>query len=124
MYIDLLIKIKNAQAAGKKILRTTSYGKMDLAILEKLLQAGFIGKVEVKNRLSKKELEILLTGKRPIQGLKFFSRPSIKTYVSFKKILPFKGEKGLIVLSTPKGIKSGYEAKKEKVGGQLLFGVF
>ncbi|PIR07584.1 30S ribosomal protein S8 [Candidatus Jorgensenbacteria bacterium CG_4_8_14_3_um_filter_38_10] len=123
MYLNFLTKIKNARAAGRKTLRT-GYGRMELAIAEELCQAGFLDKIELKGKPLKKELEIFLKGKRPIRGFKFFSKPSVKNYCGYRKLPSIKSGYGLLILSTSKGIKNGEMAKKEKVGGQLLFGVW
>jgi small subunit ribosomal protein S8 len=45
-------------------------------------------------------------------------------YASVGEINPVKYGKGLLVLSTPKGVMSGSEAKKERVGGETLFEIF
>ena len=81
MYIDLLIKIKNAQAAGKKSLKSR-HVKMDYAVAEILRNSGFLKKVEIKGRSFKKVIEIYLNPEKPIQGLKFLSRPSLRRYMN------------------------------------------
>lgn len=123
MYIDLLIRIKNAQAAGRDYLKIP-YSKMDKEIANILEKQGFLKKVEMKGRLPKKILKIYLNPKRPIKGLKFLSRPSIGRYSGYRDLKPVKGGYGLLVLSTPKGIMSGSQARKEKVGGKLLFEIW
>ena len=120
MYIDLLIKIKNAQMARKKTVKT-SFSKMDFNVAELLERQNIIKKVEVRGRSQKKILEIELKDEPVIHGLKLLSRPSRRLYASYKEIRKPKGGYGLLVLSTPKGIMTAHEATKQKVGGQLLF---
>ncbi len=122
-YIDLLIKIKNAQSAGKPVLKSNAT-KLDKAVADVLSDRGFIGKVELKGKSYKKYLEIDLEGKRSINGLRFKSKPSLKTYSGYRKLNKVKGGFGTLVLTTPKGIMTDQRAKREKVGGQLLFEIW
>ncbi len=65
-----------------------------------------------------------MSPERDIRGLKFLSKPSRRLYVGYKEIKKVKSGHGLLVLSTSKGILSGEEAKKMKIGGQLLFEIW
>lgn len=126
MYIDFLNKIKNAKSAGKPFLKT-SYSKMDEAVAEILAKNKFLDKFEVKGRLPKRAIEISFkegkSGKK-ISGLKFISLPSRRIYIGYKDIKSVKGNLGILVLSTPLGVIDGREAKKKKVGGQVLFKIW
>jgi len=123
MYIDFLIKIKNARQAEKKTMKSP-FSKMDYAVAEELVRYGFLKRVEVKGRAPKKTLEVSLNPEKPVIGVKFLSRPSLKTYAGYEKFKLVKSGHGLLVVSTSKGIMSGVRAKKEKVGGQMLFEVW
>ena len=123
MYIDLLIKIKNAQNAGHETLKTR-YTKMDKAVVDILQKRGFVKNTELKGKTYKKYLELDLKGERNISGLKFLSRPSLHRYSGYAEMRRVKGGYGLLIVSTPKGILSGDEAKKYKVGGELLLEVW
>ncbi|TSA44109.1 30S ribosomal protein S8 [bacterium] len=123
MYIDLLIKIKNAQSSGKPILKSPAT-KFDKAVADILSDRGFIKKVELKGKSYKKYLEIDLEGDRKINGIKFKSKPSLKNYSGYRNLKKVKGGYGTLVLSTPKGIYTDERAKREKVGGQLLFEIW
>ncbi|MEK7086777.1 MAG: 30S ribosomal protein S8, partial [Patescibacteria group bacterium] len=79
MYTDLLIKIKNAEAAQKKSVKV-KFTKMDKAVTEVMERFGFLKKVEVKGRSFKKVMEIDLNQDKPILGLKFRSKPSLRVY--------------------------------------------
>ena len=123
MYIDLLIKIKNTQMARKKVLKSY-WTKMDKAVAEVLQQAGFLTKVETKGRSPKRILELRLNTEKPIEGIKFLSKPSLRRYSSYKDFRRVKGGHGLLVVSTSRGIMTGTQARKAKVGGQLLFEIW
>ena len=119
MYIDLIIKVKNAQMAHKKALKSQCT-KMDRAVAEILARKGFIGSVEVKGRPSKRALFLDLKGARAIEGVRLLSKPSARRYTGYRELRPSKGGYGLILVSTPKGVLPADEARREKVGGQLL----
>ncbi len=123
MYINTLIKIKNAGAARKHFLKTR-YTKIDQAILELLKKAGFINTVEVKGRSYKKIIDIELNPERPIKGVSLLSTPSRRQYAGYQELRKVKNGYGTLVISTSKGIMNGENARKEKVGGQLLFEVW
>ncbi|MFH1346778.1 MAG: 30S ribosomal protein S8 [Spirochaetota bacterium] len=127
MYIDLLIKIKNAQAVKKEIAKS-AYSKMDERILEILLSKGYISSFEKKGKGVKRIFDIQLKyGKDndgAITGIKFISKPSRKIYIGYKDIKPIKSGYGFMVISTPEGVLAGGEARRKKVGGELLFEIW
>lgn len=123
MYIDLLIKIKNAQAAGKKLVKSR-FTKTDKAVSEILQQYGFVAKSEIKGRLSKRFIFVDVKGSRPISGIRLISKPSVRRYAGYRDLRPVKGGYGTLVLSTPKGITTMSEARREKIGGELLFEIW
>ncbi len=126
MYINLLTQLKNAQAVKKESIRT-SYSKMNEKILEVLKDNGYIENFEKKGRGAKRLLEIELKYHNnigTIEGIKFISKPSCRLYIGYKDIRPVKSGYGLLILSTPKGILTGKEARKMKVGGEILFKIW
>jgi len=126
MYINLLTQLKNAQAVKKESIKVP-YSKMDEAVLKILVKNKFVKDFEKKGRGVKKILSIDLKyneGEGAISGIKFISKPSRRLYIGYKEIKPVKHGYGLLVLSTPKGILTGQEAKKMKVGGEMLFEIW
>lgn len=123
-YHNLLTIIQNAQAARKKSVKMP-FSKMNLAISEVLVKNKFLDSVEVRGRQSnKKTLEIVLSDSQQINDAEFISKPSRRLYIGYKEIRSVKGGFGLLILSTPKGILSGQEAKKQKIGGEMLFKIW
>lgn len=120
MYIDTLTRIKNAQMKGETEVKVP-YSKMDKAVLEVLEKEGFIKSVDVKGKRPKKIVKVYFNEDKPIRGLSFLSKPSLRKYIGYRDMKSVKGGYGVLVVSTPKGVMSGDKAKKEKVGGQLLF---
>ncbi len=127
MVNDTLTKIKNAQAAKKESLKI-SFSNMDLAVLEVLEKNKFVESVAKKGRMPKRIIEVKLKydkdGQGVIHGVKVLSKPSRRLYAGYKDIRLVKQGFGILVLSTPKGIMDGREARKAKVGGQILFEIW
>lgn len=126
MYIQLLTKIKNAQALHKDTVRFP-YSKMDDAVLETLEKAGYIASYERKGRNPKKFFEIQLlykNGQEAIQGMRFVSTPSRRMYAKKVALRPIRQGYGVSVLSTSQGIMTDKEARSKKTGGQLLFQIW
>lgn len=126
MYLDLLIKIKNAQKARKETLKVP-YSNLDFAVAEVLAKNNYLDSVAKKGRMPKRVIEIKLryeNGRGVITGTNFLSKPSRRLYGGYKTLRPVKQGYGLGVISTPKGVMTTKEARKEKVGGQLLFEIW
>ncbi len=120
---DFIIRLKNAGAVGRENV-SVPYSKLKQAIANKLAESGYISSVEVKGKDVKKTLEITLkyTGKHSsIAGVKRISKPGRRLYSKVAEIHPVKFGKGHLILSTPKGILTDEEARKERVGGEKLF---
>lgn len=120
MYTDTITRIKNAQMKGDDQLKVP-YSKMDKSILDVMEKEGFLKNVEVKGKRPKKIIQVRLNEDKPIRGFSFLSKPSLRKYIGYRDMMSVKGGYGILVVSTSKGIMSGSKAKKEKVGGQLLF---
>ncbi|MDP3015068.1 MAG: 30S ribosomal protein S8 [bacterium] len=126
MYTDLLIKLKNAQAVKKESVKI-HYSKMDERILEVLKENNYIKDFDKKGKGTKRVMEIELkyyNEGKAISGIKFISKPSRRIYIGYKDIRATKHGYGLSVVSTPKGIITGKEARKIKVGGEMLFEIW
>ena len=96
------------------------FSKINQEILKKLKEIGFISsfKKEERNIL----VELLYKEKKPsLTDVKIFSKPGRRYYVSYKELKPVLGGFGQSILSTPKGILTNREARKQKIGGELLF---
>jgi len=122
MYYDLLAKIKNAQQAKKETV-VTPFSKMDFAVAKILAQENYVKDVQKKNIGHKSFLEVRLAYKSGRPGLidfKIKSKPSRRLYIGYREVGRVKQGHGLAILSTPKGITSNIEARKQKVGGEYL----
>lgn len=124
---DLINQIKNAGAV-KKATVSVPFSNFKLSIAEKLKAEGWVKGVEKKGKKVKKTLDITIKynedGKAFIQGVKRVSKPGRRIYRGFEDVIPVKYGFGALILSTPKGIKTDKEAKKEKIGGEALFQIW
>ncbi|MDD3693779.1 MAG: 30S ribosomal protein S8 [Candidatus Pacebacteria bacterium] len=123
---NMLVSIKNGGRAGKaSILVPYSGYKMNIA--RALFQEGFIKSYSQK-KLDKApmiEIDLLYKGKDPkITQIKRISKPSRRLYIHKKHIKPVRQGFGKVFLSTPKGILTGEQARKEGVGGEILFELY
>ncbi|MFA6608832.1 MAG: 30S ribosomal protein S8 [Candidatus Paceibacterota bacterium] len=122
---NMLIAIKNGGLV-KKATVTLPSSKMKCAILELLKEEGYIKTYKVSDGV-KPTVEVVLEYKKGsprIQGVSRVSKQSKRVYTGVKEITPFKYGHGMTVLSTPKGILSDKQARKEMVGGELLFTIW
>ncbi len=126
MYTDLLTKIHNAQRAKKPTLKV-AFSTMDFAVAEILAQKGFLASVTKKGRAPKRVIEVELkytNEEGAIGGLKFVSVPSRRMYAGYKDLRRVRQGFGTAIISTPKGIMTSEEARKQKIGGQILFEIW
>lgn len=124
---DLINRLKNAGAV-KHASVSIPFSNLKLAIAEKLKDAGYVKAIEKKGKKIKKTLDIVLkyndAGVPVINGVKRISKPGRRLYKSVHEIMPVKYGHGALILSTPSGIKTDKEARKEKVGGEALFEIW
>jgi len=123
---NMLIMIKNASLANKEVV-IFPYSKLKFAIAECLAKEGYVKSVSKKVRkdIPVIEVELVYTDKAPkITEVERISKHSKRVYMGMNDIHTVKGGAGLLVLSTPKGILSGKNARKEQVGGEALFRIW
>lgn len=123
---DMLVALKNAQAVKKETVRVP-FSKIKFQIAKILEKEGYIEKVEEKGRI-KKNLLIFLKydeNKKPaISGVKRISKPGQRIYKTCREIKKVKGGYGLAIISTSKGLMTDKEAKRQRVGGEVLFEIW
>lgn len=119
---DFLTRLRNSNRALQTE-TSAPYSKIKAEIARILKQEGYIANYEVDT--SGKFPQIKVTNKlqgrgSAITGLKRVSKPGLRRYVGAGKIPRVLGGMGISILSTPGGIISGREAKRQNVGGELL----
>lgn len=124
---DLITRLANAGAVNKASV-SVPFSIFKMAIAEKLCDAGYVKAIEKKGKKVKKTLDVTLkydeAGNHAIQGVKRVSKPGRRLYKSANHIVPIRYGHGALLLSTPKGIKTDKEARKEKIGGEALFEIW
>ncbi|KAF0150858.1 MAG: 30S ribosomal protein S8 [Ignavibacteria bacterium] len=119
---DFLTRVRNAVKARKKYVEIPS-SKMKIGLAEILKSQKFIKDYNViednKQNILKVHLQYV-NGVPSITGLKRISTPGLRTYVGNDEVPRVLGGLGISILSTPKGLLTDKQAKKESVGGELV----
>ncbi len=119
---DMLTRIRNANAALKQEV-LVPHSKMKTEIARLLKKEGYVADYAVGQEGAHKQIRIQLkfVGKTPaIEGIKRVSRPGRRVYVGCEEMPRVQGGMGTALVSTSRGIMTGTEARKLKVGGELL----
>lgn len=124
---NMLIAIKNAGLVRKESV-VLPHSKMKMAILELLKTEGFIKTYNEVLVDGHKNIEVVIEYKNKttprISGVERVSRLSRRVYKGTRDITQVKYGHGISVLSTPKGILTNNQARKEMVGGEVLFTIW
>jgi len=123
---NMIIMMKNSSLANKQFV-SFPYSNLKNSILACLLKEGYIVSFKKKNKKNVPFLEVelmYLNNKPKINEVIRVSKSSRRIYFKAKDIFPVKNGTGTLILSTPKGILSGKEARKEQVGGEALFKIW
>jgi small subunit ribosomal protein S8 len=124
---DMLNRIKTAGAVGHETV-SVPYSNIKFAVAKVLEKQGYVSEVSKKGKDVTKSIEITLAyadkNTFKIKGVERVSKPSRRVYFGCRDIKPVRHGYGMFVLSTPKGIMAGGDAKKEQVGGEVLFKIW
>ena len=123
---DLLTRIRNAKMVGKTEVRVPA-SNMKRVVAEELKKAGYLNNVAVEN--AKPRDMLVITINKPgeasvITEITRISKPGRRVYVKSAEIPKVKSGRGMVLVSTSKGVMSGQEAVKQKLGGELLLKVY
>ena len=120
---DMLTRIRNAILARHDSVLVPA-SRMKLAIAKILKEEGFISDYEVLKGKPQRVIKIYLKyaeKKEPVlTGLKRVSKPGLRIYVQRAEIPRVYGGLGIAIVSTSKGVMTGHQAWRQKVGGELL----
>jgi small subunit ribosomal protein S8 len=119
---DMLTKIKNAQAVGKKTV-SFPFSSVKYNIARILEREEFIEYAKKRGKKTKRilvRLKYQEAGKPRIHDIKRISKPGRRIYLKSKDIYSPKSGYGLLIISTPKGVLTSKEARKMKTGGEVL----
>lgn len=116
---DLLTRIRNAQAAGRDAC-IAPYSKLKHELLNVLKQDGWIADVAIEGEIPKKDLIVTFAPDKLHLTIKRVSTPGRRVYSGARELTPVIRGFGVAILTTSKGLMTDKEAKKQKVGGEVL----
>lgn len=123
---DLLTRIRNANMVGKTEVRVPT-SKLKKVVADELVKNGYLASAKVEDGKPRGTLVITLAeaGKNsPINEIIRMSKPGRRMYVKADEIPKVKSGRGIVLISTSKGVITGQEAVKQKLGGELLLSVY
>jgi len=123
---DMLARIKNAQSRSHKIVELPS-SKFKIKIAEVLKEEGFIIDFKIIDDENKKNVQIMLKynyGNPVINSIERVSRPGRRIFSSAESLPKINNGLGIAIVSTPKGVMTDGNARKQKVGGEIICKVF
>lgn len=123
---DMLTQIRNAVAVSRDAI-SIPYSNLKYEIAKILEKEGFVEEIEKKGKKSKRTIELKLkyNNKIPvISGLKRISKPGQRIYFPANKIKTYKGYYKITIISTSKGLMTNKNAKKQNLGGEILFEIW
>lgn len=123
---DMLTRIRNAIAVDKTSVMVP-FSKIKKNIADILVKNGYLVSVEESKQNNFDYLVLNIDqkkSKKDISKLERLSKPGRRIYVKSTDIPKVFGGKGIAILSTPKGIMTGYEARSKKLGGELICKVY
>nr|YP_010829838.1 ribosomal protein S8 [Lepidium chalepense]YP_010830010.1 ribosomal protein S8 [Lepidium appelianum]WJZ21868.1 ribosomal protein S8 [Lepidium draba]WJZ22040.1 ribosomal protein S8 [Lepidium latifolium]WFF49215.1 ribosomal protein S8 [Lepidium chalepense]WFF49302.1 ribosomal protein S8 [Lepidium chalepense]WFF49471.1 ribosomal protein S8 [Lepidium appelianum] len=123
---DIITSIRNADMNRKGTVRIRSTNITE-SIVKILLREGFIENVRKHRENDQYFLILTLRHKRnkkesykTILNLKRISRPGLRIYSNFQRIPRILGGIGIVILSTSQGIMTDREARRKRIGGEIL----
>ncbi len=126
---DLLTRIRNGSRSRHARIEVP-LSRLKTSVVEVLKQEGFVddyreiagptpgqGVLEIKLRYDERKEPV-------ITGIKRISSPGLRNYMGYNDIPKIQSGLGVLILTTPKGVMSDRQAKKQKVGGEALCAVW
>ena len=123
---DMLARIKNALMRNhSKVILPSSNFKIKIA--EVLKSEGYIIDYKIDEKEKKKNLEIHLKynlGNPVINSIERISKPGRRIFSSAESLPKINNGLGIAIISTPKGVMTDVDARKQKIGGEIICKVF
>jgi len=123
---DMIARIKNAHMRNNKIVELPS-SNFKVKISEVLKSEGYIIDYKINNNEKKPILAINLkyhSGNPVISAIERVSKPGRRIFSSAESLPKINNGLGIAIISTPKGVMSDIDARKQKVGGEIICKVF
>jgi len=123
---DMLTRVRNAQSAGIEIIEMPA-SRMKSDVAKVLKEEGYVSDYELEGDV-KKVLRIALKynaeSKPVIRGIRRESKPGLRKFCGWKEVPRVLGGLGVAVISTSSGVMSGVEARRRKLGGEIICSVW
>ena len=123
---DMIARIKNAQLRNHKKVQLPS-SKFKIKIAEVLKSEGYIIDYKVSPESNKSQLEISLkynSGNPVISSIQRVSKPGRRIFSRAESLPKINNGLGIAIISTPKGVMTDIDARKQKIGGEIICKVF
>lgn len=123
---DMLSRIRNALAVNKREI-SLPHSKTKEAVARLLKSSGYIDEVKVKALEVGKSISLTLNDESSnsrITEIVRLSKPGRRLYTSADKMPSVKQGRGIVIVSTSHGIMTGYQARKQRIGGELICKVY
>ena len=123
---DLLTRIRNAIMAGKNEIRVPA-SKMKQTVAEQLKKAGYLTDVKVEKGTPRDTLVVTINeagSNTTINEIVRLSKPGRRVYAGVTEIPRVKSGRGIVLVSTSKGVMTDNEARKARLGGELICRVY
>lgn len=123
---DLLTRIRNAGMVGKTEIRVAT-SKLKVAVVDILVKNGYLKSYEVEEGKPRGILHVVITNPgeiSKINEIEKVSKPGRRVYTAAEDIPTIKSGRGTVIISTSKGLMTGRDAKKNRLGGEILVKVW
>ena len=120
---DMLTRIRNAQAVQKDEV-SMPHSSVKESVAKILKDNGYISDINVKKDGFRKEITLTLSNEVHITEIARVSKPGRRVYAKVKDIPTIKHGRGMVIMSTSKGVMAGKDAKEQKLGGEVLCKVY
>lgn len=123
---DMLTRIRNAAAVGKQQI-VLPHSKIKQTVAEQLAKAGYLAGVKVIEQKPQSSIEITINEagqNSTITEIVRMSKPGRRVYVKADEIPRIKNGRGVVLVSTSKGVMTGDNARKQRLGGELICKVY
>ncbi len=123
---DMLTRIRNAANVGKHEVRMP-HSKIKETIARELVKNNYLKKVVIEKGTPRSEIVITINAEGSnvrFTEIKRMSTPGRRMYVGAKEIPRVKSGRGILLISTSKGVMSSFEAAKQRLGGEVICKVY
>lgn len=123
---DMLSRIRNAAAVGKQQI-VLPHSKIKQTVAEQLVKTGYLVDVKVIEKKPQSEIQIVINDdsqSSKITEIVRLSKPGRRVYVKADEIPRVKNGRGVVLVSTSQGVMSGDNARKLRLGGELICKVY